>query len=93
MLYWIKEDMQVLARKVLWVDILASGGNYQWSEYMDKKDVAFDLIGQPYSNLTGAYGFVGSRASGGIYKYMLDDEFLDSLAYLPRMAGLKFLRI
>lgn len=93
MLYWIKEDMQVLARRVLWVDILASGGNYQWYDYMDKKDVVFDLIGRPYSNLTGAYGFVGSRANGGIFKYVLDNQFLDSLAYLPRMAGLKFIHL
>ena len=86
----IKDDPKVKARKLLSIDFLASGGNYQYCQYLEKKDAAFDLIGQPYSNLTGAYGFVGSRAKGGIYGYMPDHEFLDSLSNLPHLKHLKF---
>lgn len=90
--YSIKQDNQVKGRQVLWVDILASGGNFQWFLYLDQKDVVFDLIGKPYSNITGAYGFVGSRASGGLYRYSLNSEFLESLANLPSLSHLKFIQ-
>jgi len=90
MLFGIKDDYRVLARSLLKVDILVSAGNYQWCEYHTQQDFTFDLIGEPYSNVSGAYGFVGSRASGGIYGYTPDREFLDSLANLPRLAKLKF---
>ena len=90
MLYWIKDDYRVLARRLLTVDILASGGNGQWASYISGKDVVFDLISDPWSNVTGAYGFVGSRSSGGIYGYMPDRQFLDSLSNLPRLEKLKF---
>lgn len=90
MLYWIKDDYRVRGRTVVGVDILAAGGNVQWCQYGDSKDLTFDLIGKPFSNVTGAYGFVGSRSSGGIYGYELNHEFLDSLANLPRLEKLKF---
>lgn len=90
MLYWIKDDYRVSARRILSVDILASGGNGAWDSYLTGKDVVFDLISDPWSNVTGAYGFVSSRASGGIYGYMPDREFLDSLTNLPRLERLKF---
>ena len=91
MLNQMKNDYGLLARRLLSVDILASGGNAQWASYIAGKDVVFDLISDPWSNVTGAYGFVGSRASGGIFGYMPDREFLDSLALLPRLQSLKFL--
>ena len=90
MLHSIKDDYRVLARNVLQVDFLVSAGNWQWCEYQTRKDFSFDLLGEPYSNVNGAYGFVGSRASGGIYGYMPDRKFMDSLATLPRLAKLKF---
>ena len=90
MLYWIKDDYHVRTRVVISVDILAASGNRQYCSYDAGKDVAHDLIGKPYSNVTGAYGFVGSRASGGLFGYELNRQFLDSLANLPRLAKLKF---
>ena len=90
MLHSIKDDYKVLARTVLQVDFLVSAGNRQWCEYQAKQDFAFDLLGEPYSNVNGAYGFVGSRASGGIYGYLPDKKFMDSLTTLPRLQSLKF---
>ncbi len=91
MLYWIKDDYHVLGRRVISVDILANGGDYRLSQYNAQKDLVFDLIGTPFSNVTGAIGFVGSRAYGGIYSYMPDRQFLDSLSFLPRLERLKFI--
>ena len=90
MLHSIKDDYKVLARNVLKVDFLLSAGNRQWCDYQARQDFAFDLLGEPYSNVNGAYGFVGSRANGGIYGYMPDKKFLDSLTTLPRLKKLKF---
>lgn len=90
MLYWIKDDYRVISRRVLGIDILASGGDKHWKDYLTYKDWVIDLIDQPYSNLINAHGFFGSRASGGLYDYMPDQEFIDSLAFSPRMEKLKF---
>lgn len=92
MLYSLKNNDRILARKFLSVDILASGGNWQWGEYVSRRDLVFDLISQPFasSTISGAYGFVGSRASGGLFGWSVDQEFLDSLSWSPRVAGLKF---
>jgi len=90
MLYWIKDDYRVRSRKFLKVDILAAGGNYQYCRYQPGSYAPYDLIGKPYSNVTGAYGFVGSRTSGGIFDYELNNQFLDSLANLPWLEKLKF---
>lgn len=90
-LWGIQVDNQVVSRRVLSVDILAEGGNSQYSNYLDKKDIVFDLIGKPFSNIIGAYGFVGSRAVGGTYGYFPDREFMDSLCYSPRTEKLKFI--
>jgi len=90
MLHSIKDDYRVLAREFLQVDFLVSSGNRQWCEYQSNQDFAFDLIGEPFSNVNGAYGFVGSRGSGGIYGYVPNKRFLDSLTTLPRLERLKF---
>ena len=90
MLYWIKDDYRVRTRVVLGVDILAASGNGQLCGYDAGSQAPFDLIGKPFSNVTGAYGIVGSRASGGLFGYELNRQFLDSLANLPRLESLKF---
>ncbi len=87
MLYWIKDDYRVLGRRVIAVDILAEA----LVAYGAQKDLTFDLIGKPFSNLTGAYGYVGSWATGGIYGYLPNRIFLDSLSFLPRLERLKFI--
>ena len=90
MLYSIKDDYHVRSRKVVGVDIIAAGGNGQLCYYLAREDVVFDLIGKPFSNVTGAYGFVGSRSSGGLFDCELNSKFLDSLANSPRLERLKF---
>lgn len=90
MIYWIKDDYRVKTRRVLGIDILASGGNWQWSNYLTFKDWTIDLVDRPYSNIINAYGLIASRASGDLYDYMPDQEFIDSLAFSPKMEKLKF---
>ena len=90
MLYWIKDDYHVRARRVLSVDILATGGNYQLDRYLTYKDWTIDLIDKPYSNLINAYGIVASRASGGLFDYLPDQQFVDTLAFSQRTQRLKF---
>lgn len=92
--YSIPADNQVLARRLLWIDLVASGGNWQWSQYLVKRDAVFDLITQPYTGpgIAGAYGFVGSRATGELFNCQPDKQFLDSLSLSPRVAHLKFVQ-
>jgi len=90
MLFWIKDDYRVRTRVVLFVDILAAGISSPYGSSGGGNHAQFDLIGKPFSNVTGGYGIVTSRASGGLFGYELNRQFLDSLANLPRLARLKF---
>ena len=90
MLYMIKEDRHVLVRRILGIDILASGGNEQCADYLVYKDWVIDLIDKPYSNLINAHGILASRASGGLYNYLPDQEFIDTLAHSAKTERLKF---
>lgn len=55
-------------------------------------DWTYDLLTYPYSNLSNALGFVGSRAKGGMYGFTLDQEFLDTLVLSARTQRLKFIK-
>ncbi len=88
--HWIKDNPSVRYRKVVGFDILVSTGNEQLWNYMKYKDWTIDYIEKPWSNVYNAYGLIASRVNGGLYDYLPNQKFLDTLANTGLTKHLKF---
>jgi hypothetical protein len=89
---WIPENPEVRYRKVLGFDILISTGNGQIASYLTFKDWNIDYIDRPYSNLINAYGLIASRVSSGLFDYLPNQKFIDTLVSSRLTEHLKFVK-
>jgi len=87
---WIHDKPDVRYRKILGFDFLVSTGNGQMASYLKFKDWSIDYIDTPYSNLINAYGLVAARVNGGLFDYMPNQRFIDTLVNCKLTAHLKF---
>ena len=88
--YWIHDKPGLRYRVLMGIDLLATSGDAAMADYFTFRDWGIDVIEKPYSNLINAYGFVGSRASGGLNGCLPNEKFMDTLVNSKKTQHLLF---
>jgi len=90
LVHWIHEKPGLRYRVLMGIDLLVATGDPAMANYMIFRDWGIDIIEKPFSNLINAYGFVGSRAKGGLTGCLPNEKFMDTLANSTLTSHLKF---
>ena len=87
---WIMAEQAVIYRKITGIDIIMNYGSQAYKTYITRKDWAFDIIGQPYSNIINGYGVFAGRSTDTVFGFLPNQKFLDTLANDPLTHKLRF---